>query len=57
MRLIRQLNEANFKTEEIRNNAIDEFAERLKKNTSLAKKQIQTYMKKFAIGLTKSQSR
>ena len=30
-RLIRQLNEANFKTEEIRNKAIDEFAERLKK--------------------------
>ena len=29
-RLIRQLNEANLKTEEIRNKAIDEFAERLK---------------------------
>ena len=28
-RLIRQLNEANLKTEEIRNNAIDEFAEAL----------------------------
>ena len=29
-RLIRQLNEANLKTEEIRNKAIDEFAERIK---------------------------
>lgn len=29
-RLIRQLNEANLKTEEIRNKAIDEFLERLK---------------------------
>lgn len=29
-RLIRQLNEANLKTEEIRAKAIDEFAERLK---------------------------
>lgn len=33
-RLIRQLNEANLKTKEIRNRAIDEFAEELKKEIS-----------------------
>ena len=35
-RLIRQLNEANLKTEEIRAKAIDEFAEKICQNGAIA---------------------
>lgn len=44
-RLIRQLNEANIKTQELRANVIDEFAERIKdwmfENDGLSEKDIQ----------------